>query len=468
MLKKLRSKKTAKKIWIILAILIVPAFVLWDSGSLIPSKEESAYLGTIFGKSISALEYKDALEAVRNAAIMRFGDKFSEVQKYLNLESQAWERLILLYEAKIQKIAASNREVIESIEGYPFFQRNGQFDNRIYSEMLQYVFRARPRIFEEQARQNLILSKLYQQITNNVKIDEKEIKEEYEKANEEISLTFIAGIPSDFIKGITPSEEDIKDYFTKNQLNFKQPLSFNLEYIVFDSEDKTKNAASLLNKNGDFNKTAKDLGVNVKETGLFSQADFIPGIGWYPEILNLISRLKVGQYSAPVHIDQAYYILRLKEKREANIPDFEKIKDKVKEAFLKDESSKLAKEKTEQALGELKETYKQNPKQIDFAKIAKTYGLKYDSTKSFKYGSYIEDIGASDNFWIKARALKGDEFSDTITMPSGFYIIKLKSRVEVDEKKFESEKKEFSQKLLLQKKQEYFVQFIEELKRRAQ
>ena len=96
MLKKLRNKKTAKKVWIILAILIIPAFVLWGSGSLIRSKQEATYAGRIFGRNISFLEYRDALDAVKNTAIMQFGDNFPEIEKVLNLESQAWMRIILL------------------------------------------------------------------------------------------------------------------------------------------------------------------------------------------------------------------------------------------------------------------------------------------------------------------------------------------------------------------------------------
>ena len=112
MLKKLRKKKTAKKIWIILIVLIMPAFVLWGFGSFIRGKQDSPYLGIIFGRKISFLEYKDALDAVRNQAIIQFGDNFQEIEKNLNLESQAWERLLLLAEAKKRKISASDREVI--------------------------------------------------------------------------------------------------------------------------------------------------------------------------------------------------------------------------------------------------------------------------------------------------------------------------------------------------------------------
>ncbi|MCX5706157.1 MAG: SurA N-terminal domain-containing protein [Candidatus Omnitrophica bacterium] len=190
MLKFLRHKKTAKKIWIGLAILVLPAFVFWGFGSAIDRQKKSGYVGKISSRKISLLEYKDSVIAARNAAIIQLGSKFYEVQKDLNLETMAWERLILLQEAKNRRITASDREVIELIESYPFFQRNGNFDNRIYDEVIKYVFRIQPRVFEEETRQNIILSKLYQQIIGDVKVDGKEVREGYIKANNKGKANF--------------------------------------------------------------------------------------------------------------------------------------------------------------------------------------------------------------------------------------------------------------------------------------
>jgi hypothetical protein len=51
---------------------------------------------------------------------------------------------------------------------------------------------------------------------------------------------------------------------------------------------------------------------------------------------------------------------------------------------------------------------------------------------------------------------------------SGFYIIRLKSKIPIDEKKFTEEKEEFTKKLLVQKKEEYFTKYLEELKRKTE
>ena len=468
MLKALRKKETTKRIFFILALIIIPAFVFWGAGGASRSRSRGVnYAGKISGRNVSYMEYQESLNAVKNQAIMQFGDNLAEVQKFFNFEQEAWNRLLLLHEAKRRKITVSDKEVVELIEKYPFFQRKGRFEQKAYNESLQYLFRSPARVFEEQTRQNLMIAKLFDQLTADIKTDEEEIKEEYRKYNEEISLFYLASIPADFARNVSASETEIKNYFQKYSLQFKQPLSFNLEYLTLESEDKIKEVASRLKKKEDLNKIAKNLGVTLKETGLFAQTDAIPGIGWSPEISAMSSNLKVGQLSPAIKADKYYYIFRLKERKEPYIADFEKIKDKVREGFIKDESLKLAKVKIEAAQNKLKELYLKNPKSVDFNKAAKESGLKSDSTILFKYGSYIEGIGASDNFWLAAKNLKENEFSDVISAPSGFYIVKLKSRVPMDEKKFEGEKEDFIQKLLWQKKQEYFAKFTDELSRQA-
>ncbi|MBM3246130.1 MAG: hypothetical protein FJZ13_02245 [Candidatus Omnitrophica bacterium] len=467
MLKALRNKKTAKKIWIVLAIIIVPPFVLWGLGGALRSQEESASAGRLFGRNISVLDYQDALEAVKNQAIMLYGENFSQESKYLDLAGEAWNRLILLREVKKRKIKASDKEVVNMVRQYPFFQRNGKFDNRLYAETLRYIFRTQPRAFEEQTRQNIMFSKLYNRLTLNIKVSDEEIRQEYAKLNEEISLNYLASLPAEFQKDISPTEEQLKDYFNKNSFEFKQPPSFDVEYVTMDSEDKVKTMASRLNKKADFSRIAKESGAEVKVTGLFSQGGAIPGIGWSPQIADLVSKLKTGQFTAPIRLDKNYYILRLKDKKEAYIPDFEKIKDKVRQSLVKNEAAKIAKQKIEECFKNMEELSKKNPKEIGLANLAATFQLKSGSTDLFKYGSYIEGIGGSDSFWLAANGLKEGAFSNIIQMPSGFYIIKLKNKVPIDEKKFESQKSEFAKNLLIRKKEESFSKFVEELRKKA-
>jgi hypothetical protein len=470
MLKKLRNKKTAKKVWIVLAILIVPAFVLWGAGSFMSNKDDDryGYVGKIFGKKISSLEYKDALDAVRNQAFIQFGDNLAEAQKYLNLEARAWERIMLLAEAGRRKIKVNDKDVIDTIRAYPFFQHNGSFNEKVYQEMLKYAFRVQPRTFEEQVRQDIIISRIFKQVTDSIKADDNQLKMEYEKANEQASVYYIAGIPQDFTKDVTVTDEGIGAYFANNKLEFKEPLSFNLEYITSETEGKIQSLLPHIKKKEYFNKLVKDSGLEIKETGLFAETSPIPGIGWLPQVTELLFKVKPGQFLPPIKMDKAYYLIRLKEREEPYIPEFTKIKDKVKQAFIKERSTAMARKKIDECYAKLRQDYETNPGAVDFQQIAGQYGLKTDSTGMFKYGSYIEGIGASDAFWVYAKTLKENELSKVIALPSGFYIIKVKSRLPIDEKKFKEESEAFGRKLLLQKQQEHFAAFIEELKKSSQ
>ena len=464
MLKVLRNKKTARKIWLGLAIIIIPAFTLWGFSGAFRNKEENLPLGKLFGRTISTLEFKDAVDAVRIQALMRFGDKYQEMQQYLNFETEALNRLILLHEAKIRRIKVSDKEVIDQIESYPFFRAKDQFDTKNYEQILHYGFRTQARAFEEQVRQNIIISKLYKQITEGVNLTEDQIKEEYRKQNKKISAYYIASIPAEFSKEIPATENDLTDYYKNNPVQFKEPLSLNIEYVALDNQQKARNSAELIKKNEGLEKIAKEYTVTVKETGFFAQTDPIPGIGWSPAISEMVAKLKVGQYATPLAMDNKYYFMRLKGRKEPNIPEFEKIKTKIKDTFIKEKSEKAAKERIDEAL---KLTKDSNAK-ADLNVIAKKLGLKTGSTDLFQFNSYIEGIGASNKLWLSGEKLKPEETSDIIDMPSGYYIIKVKQSLEIDDKKFAEEKSEFSQKLLSQKKQEAFSKFLEGLRKKAQ
>jgi peptidyl-prolyl cis-trans isomerase D len=467
MLKNLRNKKTAKKIWVILAILILPAFLFWGMGSAIRSKNESGYVGKIFGKKISLVEYKDAADAVRNIAVMRFGPQFSEIQKSLNLEEQAWERLILLAEAKRRKIIVKDEEVIDTLRNHPLFQRKGKFDPELYNSALKYMLRTQARVFEEQTRQNLMLLKLYEQIVSGVNLSQDEVKNEYRKVNQKISIYYVASNPTNFTKGINPSENELQEYFNQHALELKHPPSFKLEYLILDSEDQVGKTLLQIRKKEDLGKIAKDNNLEIKVTDFLTQNDPIPDIGWQPQIMEAISRIKTDEYLPALKIDKHFFLIKLKERKDSFIPDFQTSKEKILDNYRKDRSLVIAREKIKECLQKLKDAYAQNPKPGDLNKVASELGLKFAETTAFIYGTYIEGIGASERMWLDAEALSENQISDIIELPSGFYIIKLKSKEMFDEKKFKEEKAEFEKNILLQKKNEAFGKFLEELFKEA-
>ncbi|RJO64631.1 MAG: hypothetical protein C4540_02900 [Candidatus Omnitrophota bacterium] len=467
MIKKIYHKKTQKIIWVVLTILILPAFFIWGSSSLLRNKPKASYIGIIEGKKVTLAVFEDALLATRNLAIMQFGEKLDELKDYLNLPQQAWERLVLLQEAKKRKINVSDKEVIQEIMNFPFLQRKGSFDNILYNQTLEYNFRTPARVFEEQVRQNLILAKFYKQVTGPVKTSDEEILREYKKENEKISIYYLAGFYADFSETVNPTEEELKEYYRTHALEFKQPPAFNIEYVAVKSDEEAKSIYALFKKTKSLKNAGDTLQLDVKESGFFVQDEPIPGFGWSPEITALISKLNLGQIAGPVRLDSNYYLLTLKEKREPFIPGLDKIQDKVKEALLRDASRRLAKETLTKCLVQLQQGPNTTVSRQTLEKISVRFGLKQGITPAFTFGSYIEGIGASEIFFNEAKDLKANEWSKIIENPAGCYLVSLKDFEPIDTAQYEAQKEEFGRTLLAFKQHEYFAKFLENLKNKS-
>ncbi|OQB08988.1 MAG: Peptidyl-prolyl cis-trans isomerase D [Candidatus Omnitrophica bacterium ADurb.Bin205] len=348
MLKILRNKKTAKKIWIGLGLIIMPAFIFWGLGGAIGGKSEKKYAGEISGKKISNQELIESFSAVKNLLLMQYGENFRQVINDTDLESQAWQRLALAQEAKKMKIEVLDREVIEKIEGFPFFLRNGKFDNRLYNDLLRYTFRTQPRAFEEQIRQNIAISKLYGKITEGLTIDESRIREDYEKANQEFSVYYVATLADDFAKKIKPKEKELKDYFTKNQGAFKDEKSLipefkSIKQKVREAFIRTESLKRAENKIGqfaqelksrEFEQAARRCGLKVRETGFFKFAETINGIGVSDIFWNTARNLKAGEPSTIIRLPSGFYIIKVKDISGVDEKEYNERKIIIKESLL--------------------------------------------------------------------------------------------------------------------------------------
>jgi hypothetical protein len=349
MLKILRNKKTAKKVWIILAIIIIPAFAFWGFGSS-GRQEGSSVVGKISGRNITAIEFNNSLIAVRTAALMQFGDRLGEIEKYLNFEGQAWERLIILAEANRRRIRASDQEVIAQIQNAPYFQDQKGFSNKLYQETLRYALRLQPRIYEEQTRQNLILTKLYDQVTKDFKLTDEQIRQGYLQTNQELSIYYIASLFSNFSKSVQPTDQEITSYFEKNKAMFKEPASEKQPVRIpelAEIKDKVKNALieqtakemalAKINecaqnlKKMDFNQAASSCNLKVSSTDFFKSGGMIENLGAARGFWNTAKNLKDNEISNVISNDQGYYLIKLKSLKPIDENKF----TEGKEAFAK-------------------------------------------------------------------------------------------------------------------------------------
>lgn len=476
MLKLLRKKKVSKRIFYALAVIIIPAFVVWGSSSVINKNKTPNYAGRIFGREVSFDEFSRAHQAWETQIKLQYGDKAREaIKTYLDPVQATWDRLILLHETKQRNFKTSDDDVVNAITHMPFLEKGGRFDPQAYGLFIQYSLGITPRAFEEQLRENLAMARLFQEITKNVILADDEIKKEYERQNVQTRVKYVAFLAKDYKNRVATTDDEIKSVFEKSKERFKVPPQIDVSYVTIEfnekttSEEKTRASDMIkrcltLAKTKGFKEAAQGLGLVVKETGLFGFEDPIPGLGWTPQLSALLFDLRAGTFSKVIELNRGTYLFKVKEKKDAYIPEFPEAKDKVKETLLLQKSKEIAKQNAQGFISKIN-----GPDASEaFEKTAQKDNLPIKETPLFARDSYIPELGMAEPLKEAAFKLKkGEVFKEVTDLEQGFYVLKSLETVPFDEEKYKKDKEEFAKQLTDQKREKTFNEFFEDLKHRA-
>lgn len=477
MLKILRKKGVAKKILWVVAIIIIISFGFFGTAYLFTNPP--SYAGELFGRKISQDEFEKIYNHTRIQAIVRYGKDFYQIQSFLDLKTDTWDRLILLHEADKRKINATDEEVVKAIEEYPFFKRNGQFDNSLYKNIIHNILHVKEREFEESVRDSLKFSKLFDEETSQVTVPDQEIFEAYKKKNEKAQVSYVFIDPQQFKNQTAIQDEQLQQYFNEHKNEFFAPAMLNVEYILlpFDQtqgeealDGIRKKAQSLYEEaagNSDLEEAAQKNNLKVETSGFFSLDQPNLSLGWSYDMLNQIFQLEPNQIKGPIETEKGFYILKLKEKKEAHLPEYAEVKDKVKEALQNEEAKKIASQKALDYSKTIQEKYAES-KVKDFPALVKSLNLEPAQTPIFSRGNYLPQIGLSKDFQETAFGLNEEnKISNIVETPKGYYILHLDSYSGVDAEQFTKEKETFSEELSSARKNEVFTDFLTRLRLKA-
>ncbi len=274
--------------------------------------------------------------------------------------NQLIERKLLMQEAKKAGLVVTDMELAQTIQ--KLFQKEGQFDYRWYKEVLAR-YHYTPEEFEENIREDLIISKLTDMIQSLVHVSEVEAYETYRWLNQKINLDFMVFDPKDFKKGIEIEKNALKKYFEQHQKDYLIPPQFKVAYVKISYQELIREVQISEEEVKEYYETNKD------------------------------------EFFEPKKVCARHILFRISSK--ASKEEVEKIKKKA-EAVL----AKVKK-------GE------------DFAKLAQKYSEDRASAKMggdlgcFSEGKMVKP------FEKAAFSLKKNEVSDLVRTPFGFHIIKV-------------------------------------------
>ncbi len=176
-----RKKKNMKIILWIVAILIIPGFLIWGVG--IGGNSKKLYYAAIVNReSITLREYYQNLSEVEERYRQIFGDKAEEFFKGMNIERGVLEDMIrerlLLQRARRRRIRVLNSEIVEVIRSEPIFKdEKGKFDEQKFKEIISNYPSEELRKIEDEIRAKIMVEKLKEIVITegSVTVSDKEV-----------------------------------------------------------------------------------------------------------------------------------------------------------------------------------------------------------------------------------------------------------------------------------------------------
>jgi len=464
MLEILRRKGVNKTILWFIAIVVILSFGVFGTAYRLDNSVNSA--GTMYNHSVSIKDFQQAYLDTRDQAIILYGDEFFKNGSKLNLEQETWDRLVLLKEAQKRNTQVNDQEVVAFIASIPFFQRSGQFDQMSYENIVRNpsVFDRSTHEFEEGVRKQLMIKKLLESIAPEIVLTESQLKQEYQKRNEKITLQYVLFSASEYGKNFTATEDEIKKFYDQHKDQYMLPPSIVLNYVQSKQKALIDTLSKELFTGSDFAAVAKKLNLEVNTSAPFTEDQPILTFASNPENIKVFFAMKPGEYSKPLEAPDGWQIVQLKEKKSARVPALEDIKDKIKDAVLVEKGFAIAKPKADQALQELALSTKTK----DFKTAAEALGLKVEQTPAFGRREYIANVGLIQEFQQEADLLNNHKrLSEVIATSQGPAIIYLEKMEKPDDGQFQSDKENFRQMQSAERRNQILISFMSQLRAKA-
>lgn len=361
MLKIFRHKNVAKVVLWGILILILPAFVLWGTGSSGRDKVKGpTFVGYIGNEKITFKDFADSLTAIRTQIILNYYNQPKVLDTLLAskafLGKLAWDRLLMARQAKKAHVRVSDKEIVSFVRSHPIFSRNGAFDDKIYLYVLRNNMGLDPRAFEEIARENIAIQHLNDQVTKDVKITDDEVTQAYRADNEKFKISYTLFSADDFLDKVKVDPAKVKEYYEAHKDELIVPAKKRADnkalqetVAAFDdikgeiekflkeddareaaiksaSETETKIKDLMAKENLSFEAAAAKLGLKVQESAFFAMPEYLEGIGDANRIVEVAAKLKKDGVSGAVEVKKGAIIFRLADTQKFDEEKFKKEK----------------------------------------------------------------------------------------------------------------------------------------------
>jgi peptidyl-prolyl cis-trans isomerase D len=375
----------------------------------------------------------------------------------------------LIYQAKRMGFEITDADLARALRtNFPQLFPNGQFVGKeAYAAILQQRG-ITIQEFEDQLRQDLLMSRLTSLANDGVVVTPDEIAQEFRRRNEKVKLDYITISAAKFQGEVKVTPEAVRSYFETNRAQFRTPEKRSFDMLVADEArlgqkiaisdadlrrayDQNKDqfrvpervhVRHILLKTTDKPKEevpkiqarAEDLLKQIKGGADFAELakknSDDPGsaskggdLGWIVRDQTVKAfeaaafALKPKELSSVIKTEYGFHILQVLEKEDAHLKPFEEVKDLIAQEMKKQQVFDSMQKIADQARDELAK----NPQQA--AKIASNLDLNLIHVDKAAAGAPIPELGNNPDFSDAISALQKGGVTQVMQAPGNKLVV---------------------------------------------
>ena len=325
--------------------------------------------------------------------------------------------------------------------------------------------------FEDRVRESLLAQKMQELVTDGVSVSPADVQKEFKRKNEKVKLDYAVVKPADLMASINPSDQELSDYFSKHQANYKIPEKrsahyalldtaqvqkeanvtdadmrayynqhieeykvperVHVEHILFKTVGKTEaESTEIQQKANDVLKKAKSGGnfeALAKQYSDDTSKDKGGDIGWITrgqtvgEFEGAAFTMKDGAISDLVKTQYGFHIIKVLEHENARTKPIDEVRLGILEALSDQKETAMMEQKATQLTSAVHQSNRQN---VD--DLAKKYNMQTGDTPPSGPGEPVGDLGNSPELRDLLLHLQKGEVSTPVRIERGFVILTVK------------------------------------------
>ncbi|MCK4835498.1 MAG: SurA N-terminal domain-containing protein [Candidatus Aminicenantes bacterium] len=501
-------KSLSWTLWLVILAFIGFIFVEWGAGRMDKFGGESDLL-SINGEIIKGEDFSKNLFQTLESYKLQFKDNFNvSLINQLRLPEQILQNIInktIIYqEASQLNINASNQELKNKIVTLPGFQRNGEFIGvKEYERFLAYR-RINISEFENDIKNDIIIDKFKQLITNGLVIDDHTLWREYQKEKDNAETEYMVLKPDSIKQQINTPENALRNYYNQNKKLFKSPEKRSGSIIFFKYEDLKKeiniprqelydyftnnkkmfispekirvsrlflkynqeNRDEMLKKAENIVKelNPSNFAAKVKDHSQDEKATNGGDWGYWEwknlssQELSFIKNMRKKEISALIDTLNGFSVILISEKTNQKQDTFDEAKDRIKEILEREKSYLKVKDK-------LNKIYKKLDSRQDLRIKAKEIGVRVIETELLAEGTPVKEIDAMGAISKELFDLKKNQIAFPVELRQGMAILQLLTIKESAIEDFENIKESVKEKYIRDKKMTLLMERAKKIKK---